>query len=289
LAGATGDVGDRVEELLDRLRAESGPAAAATGEELVRLLVGYYGDGLTRIVEIGGPEATHALAADPLVESQLILHGLHPLELSERVEAALDRVRPYLGSHAGGVAFLGVDADGVAQLRLDGNCHGCPSSTVTVRTAIEEALLSAAPELSGVQVEGQVEQTRPLLQIGLRPGADNAAPRASGAAPSVWLHPSARELPADGRAAAVHLDGQQVLMARRGETLYAYADICPACGSGLAGGELAGDLLACPACAARFDIRLAGKAVDGSGRHLDPLPLLDDVSGIRVAVHAGAT
>jgi hypothetical protein len=43
-------------------------------------------------------------------------------------------------------------------------------------------------------------------------------------------------------------------------------------------------VLTCANCKSRYDVRLAGRAVDGSGRHLDPLPLLDDASGIRVAL-----
>ena len=109
---------------------QSGHLAADTGEKIVRLLVEYYGAGLARICEIVGadrPDLVHQLAADPLVESQLILHGLHPLTVDERIEPALDRVRPYLGSHAGGVAFLGVDdGRGRPAAAVDGSCHGCP-------------------------------------------------------------------------------------------------------------------------------------------------------------------
>ena len=278
------EVGERIEALLSDLR--SGPGAdlaAASGEELVRLVVGYYGDALARLVAIADVEFVHQLAADPMLEGLLILHGLHPLGVEERIEAALERVRPYLGSHAGGVAFLGVE-DGVAHLRLDGSCHGCASSSVTVRTAIEEAVLQAAPEVSALEVEGATsggDHAGGLLQIGLRPpGAAEPDP--------VWLHPSALELPGEQRTSAVHLDGRQVFMARRNGALYAYTDSCAACGASLVGGSLVGDLLTCPSCSCRFDIRLAGKAVDGTGRHLDPLPLLDDVSGIRVALQPEA-
>ncbi len=76
-----------------------------------------------------------AVADDPQVEGLLLLHDLHPLDVDARIQRALDRVRPYLGSHAGGVEYLGV-TDGVARLRLEGSCHGCPSSTVTVQLAI---------------------------------------------------------------------------------------------------------------------------------------------------------
>src|SRR5262250_884998 len=166
--------GERIEELLAALRARGG-APADTAEELVRLLVGMYGDGLAAIMAAlaeegeAGRAVVDRLTADPLVEGLLLLHGLHPLDVDERIQRALDRVRPYLGSHAGGVQYLGV-SDGVARLRLEGTCHGCPSSTVTVRLAIEGAVQDAAPEVTEVVVEGMTAPPGPqLLQIGHRP------------------------------------------------------------------------------------------------------------------------
>jgi Fe-S cluster biogenesis protein NfuA len=155
--------GERVETLLAQLRAD--PRAADLAEELVRCLVDLYGAGLTRIAELVGPEQLTALAEDPLVESLLLVHDLHPLDADTRVQRALDRVRPYLGSHAGGVRYLGIDEQGVVRLQLEGTCHGCPSSTATVQQAIERAVQDAVPEATGIDVEG-VTAPAPLLQIG---------------------------------------------------------------------------------------------------------------------------
>ena len=77
------------------------------------------------------------LADDPLVAGLLLLHDLHPLDVDARIQRALDRVRPYLGSHAGGVEFLGVDRRRRPACGCEGSCDGCPSSTVTVELAIE--------------------------------------------------------------------------------------------------------------------------------------------------------
>ncbi len=275
------DVGARVEELLAQVGELGGRQAAATAEELVRVLVEYYGQGLERVADLVGPDAVRSLTADPHVSTLLVLHGLHPLDVDTRIEQALDSVRPYLGSHAGGVSYLGVDENDVAHLRLQGSCSDCPSSTVTVKMTIEAALLAAAPELQGIDVEGVEEQPKPVLQIGLRPGLD-AVP--TSARQSAWRHPAAPDLPRDGTVCEVDLGGVAVVIARLGGTYYAYGNTCPCCGMSLAQSSLAGDVLACPSCSARFDIRLAGISADGSGRRLDPLPLLDDVSGIRIAV-----
>lgn len=187
---AVAGVGERVDELLAALRSGSGDPAAVA-DELVRLLVGLYGDGLERIVAVLGEHGAEgtailtALTEDPLVESLLLLHDLHPLDVDARVQQALDEVRPYLGSHAGGVEYLGV-TDGVARLRLEGSCNGCPSSTVTVQLAIEGAVLNAAPEVSEVVVEGMTKAPEPaLLQIGRRP--EPAAAGAGVGAGDGWI------------------------------------------------------------------------------------------------------
>jgi Fe-S cluster biogenesis protein NfuA/nitrite reductase/ring-hydroxylating ferredoxin subunit len=280
--------GERIEELLASLRARGGTAADAA-EELVRLLVGLYGDGLAAIMAAlaaegaAGRAITGRLTADPLVEGLLLLHGLHPLDTDARIQRALDRVRPYLGSHAGGVQYLGV-RDGVARLRLEGSCHGCPSSTVTVRLAIEGAVQDAAPEVTEVVVEGMTAPPEPkLLQIGLRPGlAPGAGPSAAPGGEWVPLPdigpPSSRPVTASAGDVAV------LVCSVRG-TLYAYRDECASCGAAMGEGTLDREALTCP-CGARYDVCRAGAGLDGLAAHLDPLPLLADSQGVRVAVPA---
>jgi Fe-S cluster biogenesis protein NfuA len=282
------EAGERVEELIAGLRSAGGPAAAAA-EELVSLLVGLYGDGLGQIVATlasAGQDGAAMLAKlcdDPLVTSLLLLHDLHPLDVDARIQRALDQVRPYLGSHAGGVEYLGV-RDGVARLRLEGSCHGCPSSTVTVQLAITGAVQDAAPEVTDVVVEGMTEPPPPpLLQIGTRPPGAAGQPDDQAGGEGNWV-----KLPDIGppssRPVAASAGGLAVLVCAVRGTLYAYRDACAACGSSLAAGELARELLTCPACGQVYNVRLAGRAAGDTGLHLDPLPLLTDSQGVRVAV-----
>src|ERR1700756_4751484 len=94
--------GDRIQTLLDS-SAASGAAAYERAQQLVREVVGLYGAGLERIMQLGDPGMPERLAADDLVASLLLVHGLHPHDVRRRVTDALDRVRPYLGSHGGDV------------------------------------------------------------------------------------------------------------------------------------------------------------------------------------------
>src|SRR5947209_10745360 len=148
--------GDRIQTLLDSFGA-SGAAAHERAQQLVREVVGLYGAGLERIVRAGDAGFAERLATDDLVASLLLVHGLHPHGLHRRVSDALDRVRPYLGSHGGDVDLLDIvpgDGPGESAVRLafKGSCKSCPSSAVTLELAVEDAVRAAAPEISSIEV-----------------------------------------------------------------------------------------------------------------------------------------
>jgi len=153
-AGDAQDAGKRVDALLAELRARSGPEASDVGEELVTCLVRLYGAGLEAIMRTIGDDARlqALLVADPLVESLLLVHDLHPLDADARIRRALGR----LGT---GAEFLGIDSAGVAQVRLG---HGCGSTAEVV----DQAIADAAPETAGVEF---APREAPLLQISRRP------------------------------------------------------------------------------------------------------------------------
>ncbi|SFR02530.1 hypothetical protein SAMN04488564_102129 [Lentzea waywayandensis] len=150
--------GDRIEELLGTLR--SGPARDSA-EELVRLLMALYGEGLARVLAIlreHDPALVARIAEDDLLEDLLLLHDLHPRDASARIRRVLDG----LGA-LGPLENLGIDADGVVRIRL--TASGCHRSAAA-RT-VEQAVLDAVPEATRVEVVTAAPDT--LLQIGMRP------------------------------------------------------------------------------------------------------------------------
>jgi Fe-S cluster biogenesis protein NfuA len=158
-------VGDRIEQLLDELRAAADPRLYGQAEEMLGLVTELYGGGLARIVEVVGesdPKTLDRLAHDELISSLLLVHGLHPDDLETRVVRALEGVRPMLAGHGGDVELLEIDAAaGAVHLNLLGSCHGCPSSTVTLRMAVETAIAEAAPEIIIIDVEQPTEEATP--------------------------------------------------------------------------------------------------------------------------------
>ncbi|MEO5717178.1 MAG: NifU family protein [Chthoniobacterales bacterium] len=150
----------RVEELIAALESTPDEAVREQVRELIQSLLELHGNGLEQILNvvydagIGGTAVIDELSRDQLVSGLLLLHGLHPLDLETRVRNAIEEVKPRLGLHGGSVELLGVNPEGRVHLKLQGNCHECPSSRLTLRFSIEEALYAAAPDLTGLDVEG---------------------------------------------------------------------------------------------------------------------------------------
>jgi Fe-S cluster biogenesis protein NfuA len=145
----------RIEELVGKLETTADPAARAVAKELVQSLMDVHGLGLERMLDIvsqaeGGTAIVDQLGNDELARNLLLLYGLHPVDVEERVAEALDKVRPYLRSRDADVELVNVEPGGV-RVRLTGNAHGCTASTL--KSAIEEALYRAAPDLGSVTVE----------------------------------------------------------------------------------------------------------------------------------------
>ena len=148
-----------LDSLIQGVERFTDPAARARTREIVQAILELHQEGLKRVLEHleaageAGALVLEACTGDNVVDGLLLLHGLHPLDLEARVREALESVRPYLNSHGGNVELLGLE-DGVVRLRLKGSCHGCPSSAVTMKQTIEEAILIKAPDVTEVLVEG---------------------------------------------------------------------------------------------------------------------------------------
>jgi Fe-S cluster biogenesis protein NfuA len=154
----------RLDVLLRETQHQADPAVRARFQEIVQAVLEMHAVALKRLLDYvaeageAGRGILHAASSDGVVGGLLLLHGLHPIGLEERVRQALEIVQPYLRSHGGCVELQHV-RDGVVRLRLQGNCHHCPSSALTMQQTVEEAIYSRAPEVSTIEVEGIVEES----------------------------------------------------------------------------------------------------------------------------------
>jgi Fe-S cluster biogenesis protein NfuA/nitrite reductase/ring-hydroxylating ferredoxin subunit len=272
----------QVEALLEQVEGFGDPAARELATELVGALLDLYGEGLARMLAHVGDRT--ALAGDELVSHLLLLHGIHPWPVEERVRAALAEVRPYLDSHGGDVELVEVAGDRV-RLRLQGSCSGCPSSAMTLKLAIEDAIHKHAPEIDRIDAgDAEQEPAAPAL-IQLAPPEPDGAPDNAGRWATVGALPQLR----GGGTLLKDVGGEPVLFCGIEDAFYAYRPGCPGCGETLAEGALVGSALVCGSCGERFDVTRAGRSREGSDLHLEPVPLLEDEAGlVRVALAAPA-
>jgi Fe-S cluster biogenesis protein NfuA/nitrite reductase/ring-hydroxylating ferredoxin subunit len=261
---------DRVQELQAQLENLGQSVPRELADELVSAVVRMYGAGLERILATllaAGPDGERiagSLVDDPLVATLLLIHDLHPVSLEQRVQQALDSVRPYMESHGGNVELLSLER-GVARINLQGSCSDCSASSVTLELAIKQALEEAAPDLEGLEVAGM----------------DAEAPAISEA---TWIGVELGSELADGALAEVSIAGRELLVANVDGSLLAYHDRCASCGSPLHGGLLMAGALSCPECARSFFLPSAGRSMDGDRLQLEPVPLLREDGRVKVAL-----
>lgn len=284
----------RMEALLGKIEALEDPNARSKAAEVVGVLLELYGEGLARMMNaVAESDEREKLferfAEDELIAHLLLLHGLHPVSVEARVLRALDEVRPYLESHGGNVELLGIE-NGVARVRMEGSCHGCPSSAATLKLAIEEAVQKAAPDLEGIEAEGVTEPPpRPqatfvagptLRKKKKKPAAEHTSWTVVGGLPQL----------SSGGMLLKEVSGEMVLFVRLGGDFYAYRHLCPGCGESLETGSLEGAELVCPGCSHRYDVRRAGRCPDVPELHLEPIPLLVNEEGIvKIALTAAVS
>lgn len=146
----------QIEPLIGQIRKATDAATRDAALELVRTLMEFHGAGIDRMMEIAseqgdaGWQIIENFSRDETVANLLLLHGLHPLDLETRVRDALQKVRPYLNSHGGNVELIEI-AGGVVRLQMIGSCNGCPSSSITLKNAIEKAVRETAPDVVAIE------------------------------------------------------------------------------------------------------------------------------------------
>jgi Fe-S cluster biogenesis protein NfuA/nitrite reductase/ring-hydroxylating ferredoxin subunit len=264
----------RVEELQAALETCGESVPRGLAEELVSAVVQMYGAGLERIVRSvseAGPQGEQIAASildDPLVATLLLIHDLHPISLEQRVQQALDSVRPYMESHGGNVELLSLE-HGVARIHLQGSCSDCSASSVTLELAIKQALEEAAPDLEGLEVEGVSPQALPVVM---------SDPTRS------WFDVESIASLGDGSLAAVNVAGADLVVANVDGSLLAYRDRCASCNAPLHDGLLLAGALSCPECARSFFLPSAGRSMDDDRVQLEPVPLLREEGRVKVAL-----
>jgi nitrite reductase/ring-hydroxylating ferredoxin subunit/Fe-S cluster biogenesis protein NfuA len=182
-----------------------------------------------------------AALADPVIYGVLRFHGLVKAPLAERVNLALEEVRPALAGHGGGVELVAIKPPDTVELRLIGSCHGCPASGQTLTDGVEKAIHAHCPEILHIrQVSRAAPESRSDGESTLHfisPFArnDNAG----------WLEAAALADIPDGGIAERKLEGRSVLLSRRGAQVSCFDNACAHLGMPLDMGGITDGTITC--------------------------------------------
>jgi Fe-S cluster biogenesis protein NfuA len=149
---------EKVEQLLQQVNGFCDENARATAVELMQTLMDLQGAVMSRLVEVlsesgeSGRNALSKVADDPLICGMLVLYGIHPLSLEERVLRAIEKLRPQVQTLGTRLELVSA-AD--SEVRIHVQCsHSDANSAATVRSKIEQAIREAAPEVAEIAIEG---------------------------------------------------------------------------------------------------------------------------------------
>jgi Fe-S cluster biogenesis protein NfuA/nitrite reductase/ring-hydroxylating ferredoxin subunit len=246
LAGLVGDL-----ESLETIFAtwDEGPRGAV--EAYRRAIDALHGEALRRLIRGLRSDATamaalKEAAADEVVYAVLRHHEIVKPSLNERVEAALASIRPMLASHGGDVILLKVEPP-MIEVEFTGACNGCAASALTFHAGVRKAVQAACPEIAEVvQAKGSAAGAR-------SDGARFVSPFALDSGGKWLFAGTLNEIPENGLR-AVMLDGEEVILFRRGAVVTCFQDACAHLGLAIRQGGIEDGILTCPHHGFRYDL-----------------------------------
>ena len=262
IAEFVGDI-ERLEMIFEGWDETPRGAAMAYGRAIEAL----NGEALRRLVSAlkRDPAALNAMKAavtDDVVYGVLRRHNIVKPSLTERVEAALQSIRPMLASHGGDVELVGVKPPSI-EVRFVGSCDGCPASALTFHAGVKKAVEEACPEITEIlQVKTSANGHQDGATLHL------ISPFANGAG-GQW-HYAARltEIP-DGGVKAQILEGEKILLSRRGSIVTCFQNACAHLGLALDEGEVADGIITCPFHQFQYDL-MTGECLTAPSIQLQP-------------------
>lgn len=274
VAHLAGDI-ERLEMIFDNW--EETPRGAAKAYGLAIEVMN--GEALRRLVSAlkRDPAALAAMKSavnDEVVYAVLRRHNIIKASLTERVEAALESIRPMLASHGGDVELVSIAPPGI-EVRFTGACDGCPASQLTFHAGVKKAVEDACPEITDIlQVKGTGASSAGGESVRF------VSPFALGSGGKWHLAAKLHEIP-DGGIKADVLDGEKIILSRRGSIVTCFQNACAHLGLALDDGEVADGIITCPYHAFRYDLA-SGECLTAPAVQL--LPHAVRVIGNRVEV-----
>jgi len=212
------------------------------------------------------PALRHAVA-DELVYAVLLYHELvKPPKppLAQRIQTALEEVRPGLKSHDGDVELVAIKPPDTVEVKLIGTCSSCPASTLTLSQGVEQAIKNHCPEITKV------------VAVNNSPAVNNANSSLispfSSKITCTWMKVATLDEVPEFSVVAVQLAGTSLILHRQGVTVKSYRNACTHLGSPLEKGKVENGIITCPAHGFQYKLE-TGKCLTVPDVSLQPYPV----------------
>ena len=292
----------RLNSLVEELEEYPDTEVREKALELVQIILRLYGESLRRIIATFEAEPQRdqilgRMANDEVIRSILLIHGLMPVSLYDRVAGKLSDLRPYLVSQGCDVELLGID-EGRARMRLMRSGKGAPPIAV-LKADIENALSEVAPDLAGIEIEGlsekveatakvaaalgrMIEKQQPdskpaLVQIKRRQ-AEISSPE------STWVPVIRSQSIEDGEFKIVTYEDIDVLILNLDGEFYAYQNACADGGLPLDNSLFQSPMLNCSCHGYGYDLR-RGNCIERPELTLTSVPVNLEDQKVRIGLH----
>ena len=160
--------------------------------------------------------------------------------LQERVEAALETIRPMLASHGGDVELISIQPPDKVEVKFLGACDGCPASMLTFTAGVKKAIEEACPEIT------KIEQIKGLSAVSETDERVHFISPFAAKEKNDWLDAAALEDVPEGGILALTIKGEPLLLSRNGETVTCFQNACAHLNLPLDEGDIENGILTCP-------------------------------------------
>lgn len=149
---------ESIESVIKQIEATGDPNVRTAARELVQLVMELHGTGMERMLEIlrangePGESILGSFGRDELISSILVLYGLHPLTLEQRVDQAIEKANRTMRSRNATVELAGIE-NGAVHLNLKANGNG-----PALKEVVEAAVYQAAPDIASLVIDGGEEK-----------------------------------------------------------------------------------------------------------------------------------
>ncbi|MEH1886658.1 NifU family protein [Nostoc sp.] len=199
---------------------------------------------LTNLIKSLKEESMQALrhaVADELVYAVLLYHELvKPPKppLAQRIQTALEEVRPGLKSHNGDVELVAIKSPDIVEVRLIGTCSSCPTSTLTLSEGVEQAIKNHCPEITKVVAVNNSSTVNNANSSLISPFSAKIT--------CTWMKVATLDEVPEFSVVAVQLAGNSLILHRQGATVKCYRNSCTHLGSPLEKGKVENGIITCP-------------------------------------------